>query len=211
MCDALIDQAGNHGSHWWQSRLWHWLGLTVVVVFLSASLVAQDTGSQSGGDDSAINSLPTPETQPALSADRIISVLLQQPELLATAKEAVASQLAVDPGTIKDDTVYDQIRQDPDLRARITDELNRRGYDVSPDMDTEPTTQGRGTQKSGAREKTEAQPSDDEDLNEPPTPPPAQPFSRDWTHDLSRARRPESQLPAEGESRGEAERRRGSE
>jgi hypothetical protein len=164
MSNPGIDHAGSHGLRW-QGCRWRWLVLTGAAVFLSASLVAQDTSAQSGNDDSTVNSPPEPMASPALSADRIISVLEQEPEMLAAAKEAVANQLSVDPGTIKDDTVYEQIRQDPKLRARITEELNRRGYDVSSDMDARPATAGRGGLKTGSGQ---APPGQDEDMNEPP-------------------------------------------
>ena len=175
MRNAVIDAARSHGFRSWRGCLWRWAVLTGTAVFLSALLVAQDTSSQSGTDDSAVDSPSKPATQTALSADRIISILQQQPELLAAAKEAAANQLSVDPTTITDDAIYDKIRQDPNLRAQITEELGRRGYDVSSDMETGPAAAGRGALKTSSRQGAEAGPgedgdrSEDEDRNEPRT------------------------------------------
>jgi len=171
MSNAVIDADRSHDFRWWRGCLWRWVVWAGVTAFLSASLslslLAQDTSSQSRNDDSTVDSPSTPAGQPALSSDRIISILRQQPELLAAAKEAAANQLSVDPSTITDDVIYDRIRQDPNLRAQITEELSRRGYDVSPDMEVGPAAAGRGALKTGSRQVAEAGPSEDEDRNEP--------------------------------------------
>jgi protein involved in polysaccharide export with SLBB domain len=139
-------------------------------------LLAQDTSSQSKTDDSTVDSPTTPEGQTALSADSILSILQQQPDLLAAAKEAAANRLSVDPDTITDDAMADQIRQDPDLRAQITRELSKRGYDVSSEMNAGPAAPARGALKTRSRQKPESLPSEDsensenEDRNEPPLP-----------------------------------------
>jgi protein involved in polysaccharide export with SLBB domain len=184
MSNAVFAIARSHGFRSWQGCIWRWVMLTGAAVFLSASLVAQDTSSQSRMDDGTVDSPSPPGAQPALSADRIISILRQQPELLAAAREAAANQLSVDPGTIKDDTIYDQIRQDPNLRAQITQELSRRSYGVSSDPDVGPRAAGRGALKTGSRQKAEARPSEDLDLNEPalqhrPSPYPTMPSLED--------------------------------
>jgi len=126
------------------------------VSFLCTSLPAQDTSSQSRSEDNTTAKAPsTPAAQAALSPERIISILQQQPELLAAAKEAAANQLSVDPETITDDMVYDQIRQDPNLRAQITEELRRRGYDVNSEMEVGSTATGRGAAlKTGSQQGT---------------------------------------------------------
>jgi len=182
MSNAVIDIARSHAFRSWQGGIWRWAIVTGAAVFLSASLVAQDTSSQARTDDSTVDSPSTPTARPALSADRIISILQQQPELLAAAKEAAANQLSGDPGTIKDGTIYDQIRQDPNLRAQITRELSGRGYDVSSDTEVGPTAAGRGAPKTS--QKAETRPNEDEDLNEPrmlhrPSPYPAMPSLQD--------------------------------
>src|SRR5271166_6518454 len=97
-----IDQdhvARSRGPRWWRG-LWRWAAWTGAAVFLSVSflstsLVAQDTSSQSRTEDSTTVEAPsTPAAQAALSSEHIISILQQQPELLAAAKEAAANQLS---------------------------------------------------------------------------------------------------------------------
>jgi protein involved in polysaccharide export with SLBB domain len=184
MSNAVIDIASSHGFRSWQGCIWRWVIVTGAAVLLSASLVARDTSLQSMTDDSTVDSPSAPEGQPGLSADRIISILQQRPELLAAAKEAAANRLSVEPDTIKDDAVYDRVRQDPDLRAQITQELSKRGYDVSSDMNAGAAASGRGILKTSPRQKAESLPNENEDLTEPrvlhrPSPYPAMPSLED--------------------------------
>ena len=64
-------------------------------------------------------------------ADQIIGILQQQPDLLESMKAAAAQQTGVDPSTISDDTLYNSIRQDADLRAQMTKDLNQLGYSTN--------------------------------------------------------------------------------
>lgn len=64
----------------------------------------------------------------SMSADQIIGILVQEPALLDSVKATVAQQLGVDPSTIADGELYDRIRQNPDLRAQVTRDLNQLGY-----------------------------------------------------------------------------------
>jgi len=93
--------------------VWSWASAMAAAVLLSASLLAQDAS-------------PAQTGATVLSSDRIISMLEQQPELLAEVKAKVAARLSVDPTSVNDDAIYDRIRQDPNLRAQITEELNKR-------------------------------------------------------------------------------------
>ncbi len=169
MSNTAIDIARSHiarsrGFRWWRGCLWRWAAGTGAAILLSVSLLsAQDTGSQSRNEDNTtVDSPSTPVPQAALSSERIISILQQQPELLAAAKEAAANQLSVDPETITDDMVYDQIRQEPNLRVQITDELRRRGYDVSSDMEVGSTAAGRGAAlKTSSQQGTGTRSSED--------------------------------------------------
>ena len=167
MRNAIIDIASSHRIHSWRNCTRRWAVLTASAIFLPALLVSQDTSTQSRTDDSTVEASLTSAAQAALSADRIISILQQQPEMLAAAKDVAANRLSVDPSTITDDAIYDQVRQNPGLRGKITQELSRRGYDVSSEADGA-LAGGRGTLKTGSRQKTEARPNDDEDVNEPP-------------------------------------------
>jgi polysaccharide biosynthesis/export protein len=162
---ALMKIAGSRPFPPRQGPLWRRVVLTVAAVSLSISLAAQETSSQPTNDDSAVDSAALPAGQAALSADRIISMLRQQPELLDAAKDAAANRLSVDPSTITDEAVYDQIRQDAALRTQITQEASRRGYDVSPDRGMRPAADGSDVRKTGPRQQGEARPGEeDEDL-----------------------------------------------
>ena len=67
-----------------------------------------------------------------MSADQIIAILQQQPDLLDSVKAMVAQQTGVDPSTISDDMLYNSIRQDANLRAQVTKDLNQLGYSTNP-------------------------------------------------------------------------------
>lgn len=128
-----------------------WLAIvTATAMSLSVVLACQNTGSPARTADSAADFTPAPSVQPALSADRIISILRDEPQMLAAAKDAAAERLSVDPSTITDDAIYDQIRRDSSLRSRITQELCRRGYDVSADGDIAQDTGARSTELSNS-------------------------------------------------------------
>jgi protein involved in polysaccharide export with SLBB domain len=79
--------------------------------------------------DSGGNAQATDPTQ--MSADQIIGILQQEPDLLDSVKAAAAQQAGVDPSTISDDALYDSIRQNPDLRAQVTKDLNKLGYSTN--------------------------------------------------------------------------------
>ena len=76
------------------------------------------------------NAQATDQTQ--MSADQIIAILQQQPGLRATVKAMVAQQTGVVPSTISDEALYSNIRQDANLRAQVTTNLNQLGYSTNP-------------------------------------------------------------------------------
>jgi protein involved in polysaccharide export with SLBB domain len=115
---------------------WRCAGLMAATVMVSASLWAQEPGLSTETDQNAAEA-GAPEGRSALSSDAIISRLREQPELLVAAKNAAAVRLSVDPGTVSDAAIYDQIRRDPNLRLQITQELKRRGYDVSAEAESD--------------------------------------------------------------------------
>jgi protein involved in polysaccharide export with SLBB domain len=86
-----------------------------------------------------------------LPATRIISILRQDSELLASAKSMLAQELSVDPSTITDESLYSVIRQDASLRTQITQELSTRGYDVSAEFKRE--SDDSSIELSGTRER----------------------------------------------------------
>src|SRR5580704_14220188 len=82
-------------------------------------------------------------SQPTMSAEQIIAILQQQPDLLASFKDEAAQELGVDPGTISDDAVYNRIQQDANARVQATKELNRLGYSTNPPAESK-TVPGKG-------------------------------------------------------------------
>jgi polysaccharide biosynthesis/export protein len=70
--------------------------------------------------------------QQTMSAEQIIGILEQDPDLLASIKSLAAQQSGTDPGTISDQTIYDRVRQDAKLRDLATQELIKRGYSPNP-------------------------------------------------------------------------------
>jgi protein involved in polysaccharide export with SLBB domain len=88
-------------------------------------------------------------SQPTMSAEQIVAILQQQPDLLASFKEAAAQQLGVDPNTISDDALYSRIQQDANARVQATKELNRLGYSTN-----QPATSTRSAEKGGQAART---------------------------------------------------------
>jgi len=80
-----------------------------------------------------------------MSADQIVDILRQQPDLLADVKDAVARQTGVDPSTISDDALFGRIRQDASLRTQVTQELNKRGYSTNVGAETGTSAAGPGS------------------------------------------------------------------
>ena len=87
----------------------------------SAVSSAQDV-DESGDDSAAVKEN---------LAERIIAVLRENTEALATAKNEIARQTSADPSTISDEAIFRRIRQSSELQARIAQELSARGYDLS--------------------------------------------------------------------------------
>ena len=74
----------------------------------------------------------TSAAQPSLSADQIISILLQAPDTLTTFKDLAAQDYGVDPSTIPENGVYNCIRQDPSFRNQVARQLIDQGYIANP-------------------------------------------------------------------------------
>jgi len=68
--------------------------------------------------------------QPAGSAEQIIGILEEEPEILASLKTQAAQQTGVDPANLTDDVFYDNIRHDAGLRNLAIKELTQRGFDL---------------------------------------------------------------------------------
>src|ERR1035438_815405 len=143
MSEVVLD---NHGSSDSRSR-WNRVcgllltfGLVVMLCGLSAarSCIAQAADQQAGqasdqqaGQASDHQAGQTTDQQ-TMSAEQIIGILEQAPDLLDSIKSLVAQQPGTDSGTISDQSIYDRIRQDASLRDLVTQELIKRGYSPNP-------------------------------------------------------------------------------
>jgi len=94
--------------------------------------LAAPTTDQQAGQSTGEEAAPSTDQQ-SMSADQIIGILQQDPELLASAKILAAQLAGVDPATITDTMLYDRIRQDSNLRDLATKELIKRGFSVNPE------------------------------------------------------------------------------
>jgi protein involved in polysaccharide export with SLBB domain len=151
MSEVVLDNHGSLDSRPRWNRVRGFLltfGLVVVLCGLSAArrCVAQaadqvenQTPSQQTGQSadqqtgqSADQQTGQTSNQQAMSAEQIIGILEQEPDLLASIKSLVAKQPGTDPGTVSDQSIYDRIRQDASLRDTVTQELIKRGYSTNP-------------------------------------------------------------------------------
>ena len=111
--------------------------------------------AQQGSDDSTDQPAAgqtSDQTRAAMSADEIISILQQNPDVLSGVRTVLAQGFGVDPSIIPDDGVYNCIRQDPNFRIGVTAELRAQGYAANqqntnqggaPNGETPPTRRGR--------------------------------------------------------------------
>ncbi|HKD80905.1 MAG TPA: SLBB domain-containing protein [Candidatus Angelobacter sp.] len=89
-----------------------------------------------------------------LSADEIIQVLQENPDVLADAKAEIVAQLRdrgynVSEKDITDDRLFSQIRSNDQVRQMASDELVRRGFGPQGDEGTSAQDQQNGQQVSG--------------------------------------------------------------
>jgi protein involved in polysaccharide export with SLBB domain len=108
----------------------------------SGAAAAQDNSSGSSGDSGS--TLPNSQnsvglTAPTLSADQIISILQQHPDLVVELKSLMADRLQeqgtqIDQNDISDEAFYDQIAASPSLRASVATYLRARGYLTEEDL-----------------------------------------------------------------------------
>jgi protein involved in polysaccharide export with SLBB domain len=114
-------------------------GMALPQSALSQMQASDGQDAQQGSVDST-NQTDTEETpeqsQAAMSADEIISILQQGPELLVGVKTALAQGFGVDPSTVSDDGAYNCIRQDANFRIAVTTELRDQGYAANPQETT---------------------------------------------------------------------------
>src|SRR5689334_7542583 len=80
-----------------------------------------------------------------LSADEIIQILQENPDLLADAKSQIASQLqdrgySVTEKDITDEKLFSQIRSNDQVRQMMSDELQRRGFGTQQETEQQETS-----------------------------------------------------------------------
>ena len=95
----------------------------------SAATSADSDGSESGKGSTALANV-TPQT--SLSADQIINILQESPDLIVELKSELADRLEqqgvqIGPNDISDEMLYSQISSNANLRASITSVLRARG------------------------------------------------------------------------------------
>src|SRR5215831_19578672 len=102
-----------------------------------------------------------------LTADEIIQILQENPDVLAEAKTEIVNQLRdrgynVSERDITDDRLFSQIRSDDRVRQLASDELTKRGFGSSQqqgDQSTDQQTETQTTQpQNGQRQQPSAQP-----------------------------------------------------
>jgi protein involved in polysaccharide export with SLBB domain len=136
-----------------QQSLRSWAAVAAFIAVLA--LPAQDSGATEIGENT-------------LSADRIIAILEQQPALLAETKAKVAARLSVDASTITDEAIYDRIRNDPNVRAQIAEEVQHRNPELGSGVDTRPVSSAMVSLKAPSPPPP-GQPRENSDPNETPT------------------------------------------
>jgi protein involved in polysaccharide export with SLBB domain len=148
MSEVVLDNHRNSDCKARRNQAGGQLFTAVLGVFLCGVIAAQSCDAQApdqSGDQQAgqATELQTdqatdqPEGQAAadqqtMSAEQIIGILQQEPDVLAKIKMQATQQSGVDPGAMSDEAIHDRIRQDPALRDLATKELVKRGYGINP-------------------------------------------------------------------------------
>lgn len=114
--------------------------LVVFSIVVSGKSLAQDSTQDSSSQESMQDSAPVQD----LTADQIIQILQENPDVLAAAKTEIVNQLRdrgynVSDQDITDDRLFGQIRSDDRVRKFASDELIRRGFRPPADENGQPT------------------------------------------------------------------------
>lgn len=103
----------------------------------------QPAAAYAEGDDTDDGGRPTSSAnvtpQTGLSAEQIINILQESPDLVVELKSELADRMEqqgiqIDPNQISDQELYDQISSNASLRASITSVLRARGYISDSDL-----------------------------------------------------------------------------
>ncbi len=131
--------------------------LTFLILLLTSAVFGQQSSSQSSqqqSDQQQQTAQSQDQQQPGpLSADEIIQILQDNPDLLDEAKAKIAAEAqargyAVTESDITDDRLFSQIQSDDRVRQLMSDELERRGFLPQGEEGEQPPAQG--TQPSPA-------------------------------------------------------------
>src|SRR5579863_1115106 len=80
---------------------------------------------------------------PPMGAGQIVDILEQNPDALASIKNALGQKSGIDPATISDDGIYNCIRQDPGFRSQVSRNLTDLGYVSDSESGETPTEPAR--------------------------------------------------------------------
>ena len=116
-----------------------------IVVLLCGPLAAQQ------GDVQATDQ----QSQQSMSAEQIVAILQQDPGALTALKNTAAQRLSVDPNSISDEDVFEELRQDASLRDQASAELSKHGYSI--DTGTSGELQTLRPESQNAESLTESQ------------------------------------------------------
>ncbi|HZP06371.1 MAG TPA: SLBB domain-containing protein [Terracidiphilus sp.] len=124
---------------------------------LVSTAITPDEGASNAADRVGLTASGSASSSSVLSADRIVDILEQNPDLTVELKSLVADRMQtqgaqISANDLSDEMLYDQIAANPSLRAGITTYLRARGYVAPGDM----LTQQSGVSENGA--ETEAMP-----------------------------------------------------
>lgn len=124
----------------------------------SAATSAERDDTAGGGRSTGSAGLMS---QTALSAERIINILQESPDLVVELKSELADRMQqqgvqVDPNQISDQELYSQISSNANLRASITSVLRARGYISDDDLQSvaSPFMQSDGSAEAGLTART---------------------------------------------------------
>lgn len=135
MTEILLCNRRTSGSAPRLNGVYAFLFAVGLAAALCGLFAARNCDAQAANQDS--NQEPYPQAgqqagqstdQESVSANQIIDLLRQEPEILATVKMQAAQQSGADPSSIDDETVFERLRLDPDLRDLATKDLTARGF-----------------------------------------------------------------------------------
>lgn len=114
-----------------------------VLAFMQVSAAQQEDQQQS--IDQQQTNQEQSQSSAELSADEIIQILQENPDVLADAKSEIASQLqdrgiAITEKDITDEKLFSQIRSNDQVRQIMSDELQRRGFGTQQETEQQETS-----------------------------------------------------------------------